>query len=129
DLTTSCVSGGAWGVDTDGAQAEAARVPHADGTLVTVPVDTDDTRIPSLLALSDVMSTGHHAARSAGVEPGGTAAVVGDGAVGLCAVIAAARQGAKRIIVLGRHADRTELATRFGATDVVATRGDEAVDA
>jgi threonine dehydrogenase-like Zn-dependent dehydrogenase len=84
--------------------------------------------MPSLLTLSDVMSTGHHAALAAKVGPGKSAAVVGDGAVGLCGVIAAKRLGAEQIIILGRHAERTALAREFGATDVVAERGDEAVE-
>lgn len=128
-LQTSCVKGGAWGYDTDGGQGEAVRVPLADGTLVPVPVDIDDDRIPSLLTLSDVMGTGHHAALGAGVRRGGSTAVIGDGAVGLCAVIAAKRLGAGRIIVMGRHSARTDLAVDFGATDVVAARGEDAVQA
>ena len=84
--------------------------------------------MPSLLALTDVMGTGHHAAVTAKVGPGKTAAVVGDGAVGLCGVIAAKRLGAERIIIMGRHPARTELARQFGATDVVSERGDEAVE-
>ncbi|GAB3563773.1 zinc-dependent alcohol dehydrogenase family protein [Spelaeicoccus albus] len=128
-LHTSCVKGGAWGYDTDGGQGEAVRVPLADGTLVRLPVESDDDRMASLLALSDVMGTGHHAALGAGVRTGGSVAVVGDGAVGLCAVIAAKRLGAERIIILGRHADRTNLAGEFGATDVVAARGEDAVHA
>ena len=84
--------------------------------------------MPSLLALADVMGTGHHAAVTAKVGPGKTAAVVGDGAVGLCGVIAAKRLGAERIIIMGRHPARTELARQFGATDVVSERGDEAVE-
>jgi len=84
--------------------------------------------MPSLLTLSDVMGTGHHAAAAAGVGPGKTAAVVGDGAVGLCGVIAAKRLGAERVILLGRHPDRIALARTFGATDVVPERGDEAIE-
>src|SRR6266571_1750315 len=128
-LHTSCVHGGFFGtVDVPGAQAEAVRVPQADGTLVVLPVGADDARMPSLLTLSDVMGTGHHAAVAARVGPGKTAAVVGDGAVGLCGVIAARRLGAEQIILLGRHADRIALAREFGATDVVRERGDEAVE-
>src|SRR6266508_1646502 len=107
---------------------EAVRVPQADGTLVVLPVDEDDAMMPSLLTLSDVMATGHHAAVSAEVGPGKTVAVVGDGAVGLCGVIAARRLGAERIILLGHHPDRIALARDFGATDVVSERGDEAVE-
>jgi len=127
-LQTSCLHGGFWGgTEQDGGQGEAVRVPQADGTLVVLPVGEDDALLPSLLTLSDVMGTGHHAARAARVAPGKTAAVVGDGAVGLCGVIAARRLGAERIILLGRHPDRIALARAFGATDVVAERGDEAI--
>jgi threonine dehydrogenase-like Zn-dependent dehydrogenase len=104
------------------------RVPQADGTLVVLPVGHDDVLMPSLLTLSDVMGTGHHAALAARVEPGKIVAVVGDGAVGLCGVIAAQRLGAERIIMLGRHADRIALAREFGATDIVSERGDEAIE-
>ncbi len=104
------------------------RVPLADGTLVGLPVGVDDALMPSLLTLTDVMGTGHHAAVTAKVGPGKTAAVVGDGAVGLCGVIAAKRLGAEQIIVLGRHQDRIALAKEFGATDIVSERGDEAVE-
>lgn len=128
-LHTSCVQGGIWGRGgTGGGQAEAVRVPHADGTLVKLPVEVDDALMPSLLTLSDVFATGHHAAVGARVAEGGTVAVVGDGAVGLCGVIAAKRLGAERILLLGRHRDRTELGREFGATDVVAERGREAVE-
>jgi len=127
-LQTSCVHGGFFGVgDAGGAQAEALRVPLADGTLFPLPVREDDALMPSLLTLSDVMGTGHHAAIAARVGRGRTAAVIGDGAVGLCGVIAAKRLGAARIIVLGRHPDRIALARDFGATDVVGERGDAAV--
>ena len=127
-LQTSCVHGGFFGVgDVGGAQAEALRVPQADGTLFPLPVREDHALVASLLTLSDVMGTGHHAAVSARVGRGKTAAVIGDGAVGLCGVIAAKRLGAGRIIVLGRHPDRIALARDFGATDVVSERGDAAV--
>jgi threonine dehydrogenase-like Zn-dependent dehydrogenase len=126
-LQTSCLHGGWWGGELDGGQGEAVRVPQADGTLVVLPVERDDALMPSLLTLSDVMGTGHHAARAAKVGPGKIAAVVGDGAVGLCGVIAARRLGAEQIIMLGRHADRIALARDFGATDVVSERGEEAV--
>ncbi|WP_033823988.1 zinc-dependent alcohol dehydrogenase family protein [Kitasatospora sp. MBT63] len=129
-LHTSCPQGGFWGeVGSDGGQGEAVRVPFADGTLVRLPDDVDDALMPAVLALSDVMSTGHHAALAAGARPGATVAVVGDGAVGLCGVLAAHRLGAERIIVLGRHADRTAVARTFGAVDVVAERGEAAVEA
>jgi threonine dehydrogenase-like Zn-dependent dehydrogenase len=128
-LHTSCIHGGFFGSgEADGAQAEALRVPQADGTLVVLPVGADDALMPSLVTLSDVMGTGHHAAVVAGVGPGKTAAVVGDGAVGLCGVIAARRLGAEQIIILGRHPDRIALAREFGATDVVSERGGEAVE-
>jgi len=128
-LHTSCLHGGFFGnADPGGAQAEALRVPQADGTLVPLPVGEDDALMPGLLTLSDVMGTGHHAAVTAQVAPGKIAAVVGDGAVGLCAVIAARRLGAEQIIILGRHEDRIALAKEFGATDVVSERGDEAVE-
>jgi len=128
-LYTSCIHGGFFGTpEVPGAQAEAVRVPQADGTLFVLPVGKDDALMPSLLTLSDVMGTGHHAAVSAGVGPGTSVAVVGDGAVGLCGVIAAKRLGAEQIIIMGRHADRIALAKEFGATDVVSERGDEAVE-
>src|SRR3989475_3169409 len=127
-LHTSCIHGGFFGtVEVAGAQAEAVRVPQADGTLVVLPVGADDALMASLLTLSDVMGTGHHAARAAKVARGKTVAVIGDGAVGLCAVIAARRLGAERIIILGRHPDRIALAQTFGATDIVSERGEEAV--
>src|SRR5918993_3377123 len=129
-LHTACVQRGFFGNGTglDGAQAEALRVPNADGTLYPLEVGEDDALMPSLLTLSDVMGTGHHAAVVAGVAPGKTAAVVGDGAVGLCGVIAAKRLGAEQIIIMGRHDDRIALAREFGATDVVRERGEEAVE-
>jgi threonine dehydrogenase-like Zn-dependent dehydrogenase len=128
-LQTSCLHGGFWGgTELDGGQGEAVRVPLADGTLVALPVEPDTALMPSLLTLSDVMGTGHHAALCARVAPGGIAAVVGDGAVGLCAVIAAKRLGAERILILGHHAERTALAQELGATDVVGERGDAAIE-
>ena len=128
-LQTSCLHGGfGGGTKLDGGQGEAVRIPLADGTLVVFPVDQDHALMPSLLTLSDVMGTGHHAALRAQVAPGKTAAIVGDGAVGLCGVIAARRLGAERIIMLGRHADRVKLAREFGATDIVSERGDAAVE-
>ena len=128
-LQTSCIHGGFFGTpDVAGAQAEAVRIPLADGTLFRLGVHADDALMPSLLTLSDVMGTGHHAAIIGKVAPGKSVAVVGDGAVGLCGVIAAKRLGAEQIIILGRHADRIALAKDFGATDVVSERGDEAVE-
>jgi threonine dehydrogenase-like Zn-dependent dehydrogenase len=104
------------------------RVPQADGTLVVLPVEQDDALMPSLLTLSDVMSTGHHAALSARVGPGKTVAVVGDGAVGLCGVIASKRLGAERVFLLGRNPARTALGREFGADEVVEERGESAVE-
>ena len=128
-LQTSCVHGGFFGTtEVAGAQAEAVRIPLADGTLFSVGAHADDALMPSLLSLSDVMGTGHHAAVIAKVAAGKSVAVVGDGAVGLCGVIAAKRLGAAQIIILGRHADRIALAKDFGATDVVSERGDAAVE-
>jgi threonine dehydrogenase-like Zn-dependent dehydrogenase len=110
-----------------GTQAEALRVPLADGTLVPTPGQPAPEHIPSLLALSDVAGTGWYAAVAAEVKPGSTVAVVGDGAVGLLGVLAAAQLGAERIIVMSRHEDRQKLALEFGATDIVTERGDDGV--
>lgn len=128
-LQTSCRHGGSWGSEhVDGGQGEAVRVPQADGTLVKLPVREDSDLLPSLLTLSDVFSTGHHCAVTAGVNPRTAVTVVGDGAVGLSAVLAAKRLGAERIILMGRHKVRTDLGVEFGATDVVAERGDEGAE-
>src|SRR5579883_2662656 len=108
-----------------GAQAPFLRVPLADGTLVTTPDAPSENLIPSLLTLSDVMGTGWFAADAANVKPGSTVVVVGDGAVGLLAVLSAKQMGAGRIISMSRHASRQKLAREFGATDVVTERGDE----
>ena len=124
-VQTSCRIGQSWGSDTDACQGERVRVPLADGTLVATPEAPDDALVPALLTLSDVMGTGWHAALAAGVRPGSTVAVVGDGAVGLCGVLAASRMGAERVIAMSRHAARQDVARRFGATDVVETRGAE----
>ena len=132
-MQTSCLRSGYWGNAEDGGTADAGqgeyvRVPFADGTLVAVPGRPDDAAlIPSLLTLSDVMGTGHHAARAADVRPGSSVVVVGDGAVGLCGVLSAKRLGAERIVAMSRHEPRQQLARAFGATDVVAERGDEGV--
>ncbi|MFD7601005.1 zinc-dependent alcohol dehydrogenase family protein [Streptomyces mirabilis] len=127
-LHTSCRHGGFWATDgVDGGQGEAVRVPQAQGTLVKLPVGEDSALLPSLLTLSDVFCTGHHCAVTAGVTPRTTVAVVGDGAVGLSAVLSAKRLGAERIILMGRHKDRTDLGRDFGATDIVAERGEEGV--
>jgi threonine dehydrogenase-like Zn-dependent dehydrogenase len=130
-ITTSCVNGGFWASHgIDGGQGQAVRVPFADATLVVIPgSDHSPEMMRSLLSLSDVMGTGHHAAVSARVRPGSTVAVVGDGAVGLSAVLAASRIGAGRIIALSRHQDRQQLALEFGATDLVAERGEAAAEA
>ena len=134
NVSTSCQHGGWWGSNdrdgdfADGGQGELVRVPNAAGTLVATPSVPNDELIPSLLTLADVMGTGHHAAVSAGVGPGSTVVVVGDGAVGLCAVLAAKRLGASRIVAMSRHADRQAIAREFGATDVVEERGDDGVE-
>jgi threonine dehydrogenase-like Zn-dependent dehydrogenase len=110
-----------------GTQAEYARIPLADGTLVATPELPSDDLVPSLLAASDVLGTGWFGAVAADVQPGKTVAVVGDGAVGLLAVLAAEQLGAERIVVFSRHEPRQQLAREFGATDIVTTRGDEGV--
>lgn len=130
-LHTACVNGDNWAPHggAGGAQAEKLRVPLANGTLVRVPdrYANDEDTLEALLPLTDVMATGHHAAVSAGVEAGDTAVVIGDGAVGLCGVLAAKRLGAERIIAMGHHEDRLDIAREFGATDVVSARGEEAI--
>ncbi|WP_042430953.1 zinc-dependent alcohol dehydrogenase family protein [Streptacidiphilus anmyonensis] len=108
-------------------QADYVRIPNAHGTLVATEDHPDEQDVPGLLAVSDVMGTGWWAALAAEVKPGATAVVVGDGAVGLCGVIAAKEMGAERIIVMSRHAPRQKLATEFGATDIVTERGEEGV--
>ncbi len=128
-LQTSCVHGMAWGaLRADGGQGEAARVPYADGTLVRIP-DTmaeDSEKLAAAVLLSDVLPTGYHAAASADVQPGDSVAVIGDGAVGLCAVLSAAHRGASRVIAVGHHPDRLDIARRFGATDVVDSKDPDA---
>ncbi|NYF58820.1 zinc-dependent alcohol dehydrogenase family protein [Micromonospora purpureochromogenes] len=114
-------------VSTIGTQSEKARIPLADGTLVPTPEQPDPELIPSLLAASDVLGTGWFGAVAAEAGPGKTVAVVGDGAVGLMAVLAAKQLGAERIIAMSRHPDRQELARFYGATDIVEERGDEGV--
>lgn len=130
---TACAHGGFFGqgADADGGQAEYVRVPQADGTLVKAPArDYSDEQLASLLALTDVMSTGYHAAVSAQVMKGATVAIVGDGAVGLSAVLSAQLLGAERIIVLAStHKDRHAVAREWGATDLITVRGHEAVNA
>jgi alcohol dehydrogenase len=131
-LHTSCMDIGSWNGADGGAQGEYVRATHADGTLVRVPdrYADDESVLRSILPLTDVMGTGHHAVRSAGVAAGAgdEVVVVGDGAVGLCAVAAARRLGAERIVALGHHEDRLALAESMGATDTVATRGETAVE-
>ena len=132
-VSTSCLHGGWWGSKdrdggfADGAQGEFVRVPHADGSLVATPGQPDPALIPSLLTLADVMGTGHHAAVSGGVTHGSTVAIVGDGAVGLCAVLASKRLGASRIVAMSRHEDRQRIAFEFGATDAVEERGEAGI--
>jgi threonine dehydrogenase-like Zn-dependent dehydrogenase len=134
-VTVACDRLAGWGgkdnsgIRIDGGQGQAVRVPLAESTLVKVPgVDKADQALrKSLLTLSDVMATGHHAALSAQVTPNRTVVVVGDGAVGLCSVLAARRLGAERIIAMSRHADRQAIAREFGATDIVEERGDDGV--
>jgi len=132
-VSTSCLNGGWWGSDdklggfADGAQGEKVRVPHADGSLVATPTQPTDAQVPGLLTLADVMGTGHHAAVSAGVTTGSTVVVVGDGAVGLCGIIAAKRLGASRIVAMSRNPERQAVAREFGATDIVEERGDAGV--
>jgi threonine dehydrogenase-like Zn-dependent dehydrogenase len=133
-VSTSCLNGGWWGAEdrlggfADGGQGEFVRVPHADGSLAVVPGGQPDPGlIPDILTLSDVMGTGHHAAVSAGVREGSTVVVVGDGAVGLCAVLAAKRLGATRIVAMSRHESRQAVAREFGATDIVEERGQEGI--
>lgn len=124
-LHTSCARGGFF----SGTQAELVRVPHASGTLVSIPADVDPALLPSLLTLSDVYGTGFYAAVRGNISRGDTVVVIGDGAVGLLAVLSARQLGADRIILMGRHTDRTALGRDYGATDVVADRGDDGIAA
>lgn len=127
-LQTSCRAAGLrTRLGSEGAQAELLRAPLADGTLY--PVSAGEEHYAGLLTLSDVYGTGFHAALTGGAGPGTTVAVIGDGAVGLLAVLSARGLGAERIILMGRHETRTDLGREFGATDVVAARGDEGIDA
>jgi len=127
---TSCRHGGLWGRALDGGQGEALRVPQAQGTLVKLPagIGPESPLLPSLLTLSDVFCTGHHAAVKARVSPRTSVTVIGDGAVGLCAVLAARRLGAERILLMGRHKERTDLGREFGATDVIPERRAEGIE-
>jgi threonine dehydrogenase-like Zn-dependent dehydrogenase len=131
-IQTRCEHGGTFGApDTDGGQGEAVRVPQADGTLVAVaggPAGVSEQILPALLALTDVAGTGLHGATLAGVTEGSTVAVIGDGAVGLCAVLGASRiLGAAKVILLSGHADRAAVGRSFGATDVITERGEEGI--
>lgn len=129
-LQTSCLHAGlSVPTGAGGAQAERRRAPFADGTLYRVDVPLHDERMPGLLTLSDVYGTGWHAAVTGGAAPGRDVVVIGDGAVGLLAVLSARQRGAERIILMGRHEARTDLGRRYGATDVVAERGDDGIAA
>jgi threonine dehydrogenase-like Zn-dependent dehydrogenase len=123
-VQTSCPNGGL----LSAAQADLIRVPQAQGTLVRLPVGEESVFLPSLLTLADVYGTGYHAALTAGVNARTTVTVVGDGAVGLLSVLSARRMGAEQIILMGRHKDRTDLGREYGAGEVVAERGPEAVE-
>src|SRR6266508_2207534 len=128
-LHTSCRHGGRYGLNgVDGGQGEAVGVPQAQGTLVKLPIGEDSALLASLLTLSDVFCVGHHACRTARVGPRTSVTVIGDGAVGLSAVLAAKRLGAERIILMGRHTQRTDLGREFGAADVIAERGPEGIE-
>ncbi len=129
-IQSACSTGGFWGgpdrdgLMVDGGQGEYVRVPLADGTLVSTRETPDAATVPSLLALSDVMGTGWHAAMAAGVQEGDTVVVVGDGAVGLSGVLAASRMGAERVVAMSRHESRQQIARSFGATDIIDERGE-----
>jgi threonine dehydrogenase-like Zn-dependent dehydrogenase len=128
-LQSSCIHGQRYGGSNNGGQAEAIRVPYADGTLVVIPseVSGDEHLLKAILPLTDVMATGHHAAVTAGVRTGGTVAVIGDGAVGLCGVLAAKRLLAERIFLIGHQESRLNLGQAFGATDLILSRNEQAV--
>ena len=130
-LYTSCSHGGFWGTVSDGGQGEAVRAPFADGTLVKLPeaLEGDERLLKAMLPLTDVMGTGHHAALTAEVGAGKVAVVVGDGAVGLCGVLAAKRLGAERVILMSRNESRIAVGMQFGATDVVRERGETGIAA
>jgi threonine dehydrogenase-like Zn-dependent dehydrogenase len=127
-MSSACLNGGSWGTNgTRGCQAEQLRVPFADANLFTIPKGTDEKLLPAILTLSDVMGTGHHAAVSSGVTTGSVVAVIGDGAVGLCAVLASKRLGAAKIILMSRHEKNATVGKEFGATDIIAERGEEGI--
>lgn len=128
-MTSQCINGGSWGnKGTGGCQAEQLRVPFADTNLFVLPKSTKEKLMPAILALSDVMGTGYYAAVAAGVTKGSIAAVVGDGAVGLCAVLSCKRLGAKKIILMSRHEDRQKIGKKFGATDIISDRGEKGIE-
>lgn len=128
-LDSACLQGGLWGFGHEGGQAEAIRARFADATLLVLPatVEGDEALLQAILPLTDVMAAGHHASMAAEVRPGKVAVIIGDGAVGLCGVLAARRLEAERIIILGHQPKRLALARQFGATDIITSRGDEAV--
>ncbi len=128
-ISSSCRNGGAWGGNGyDGGQGEMIRAPFADSCLFVIPKgQTSEKMLKSILPLTDVMCTGHHAAVSAGVEKGKTVVVVGDGAVGLCAVLASQRLKAKKIILISTHPDRARIGRKFGATKIISARGEQAI--
>ncbi len=128
-LPSSCIHGERWGGSNNGGQAEAIRVPYADGTLVVIPksVEDDEQLLKAIFPLTDVMATGHHAAVTAKVRAGSTVAVIGDGAVGLCGVLAAKRLRAERIFLIGHQEARLNLGRAFGATDIITARDERAV--
>lgn len=128
-VSSACWNGATWGnKGTDGGQGEMTRVPFADASLFVVPKGTDEKLMPALLTLSDVMCTGYHAAISARVAKYSVVAVIGDGAVGLCAVLASKRLGAKRIILLSQNEKRSAVGKQFGATDIVKERGKSGIE-
>lgn len=124
DLVARCDSGGMFGVATNGGQAEGVRVPFADATLIEIPMDEHDERLPAVLTLSDVMATGHHMVVTANAGPAASYAVVEDGAAGLCTVLAAERAGASRIFFLTDDPHRAKVAATFGATDLLPGPGE-----
>lgn len=127
-LSSACVNGSSWGHrETQGCQAEKLWVPFADANLFVIPKTVSEKTNAALLTLSDVMGTGHHAAVSAGVGKGSTVVVVGDGAVGLCGVLASKRLGAKRIILCSRHEKNSAVGKKFGATEIITERGEKAI--
>lgn len=129
-MSSACLNGGGWGRNgMDGCQGEKLRVPFADANLFSIPKEKQKEELmPSLLTLSDVMGTGHHAAVTGGVTKDSVVAIIGDGAVGLCAVLASKRLGAKRIILMSRNKARQDVGRQFGATDIIPERGEEGIE-